>query len=381
MKPMIPASAIVGVGRTPQGTLPGSTALGLQIAAAKAALADSGLDKSEIDGLLTQPGTTAPEGIHNYLRLGEALGLSLRYGGSFAMGGATCLASLQMASHAVASGAARAVLCVFGDAARTGGSKFDRAAGWGDSWGIWGMFSAAANSAMTARRHMHEFGTESRHLGEVAIACRRHASLNPDAVMRTPMTLEQHLASRLIVDPLRLYDCCLISDGGVAFIVTTRERARDLRQRPVRVMGAAQAHSPETIGNPQWWYMPHQRVAIEQVYAQAGVSPADIDFGQIYDNFTISVIIWLEQAGFCGRGEGGPFVEGGRIQLGGELPVNTAGGNLSESYMQGWLHLVEAVRQLRGECGARQVADAEIGLVTGRGMTLNCSAAAVLGRE
>lgn len=372
-------TAIVGVGKTAQGTLPGATALGLQIAAVKAALVDSGLDKSEIDGLLTQPGSTASEGAYNYLRLGEALGLALRYGGSFAMGGATCLASLQMASHAVSSGAAKAVVCAFGDTARSGGWKFDRAAGWGDSWGIWGMFSAAANSAMTTRRHMHEFGTKSRQLGEVAIACRRHAALNPDAVMRTPLTMEAYHASRFIVAPLRLYDCCLISDGAAAFIVTTAERARDLRHRPVRIMGAAQAHSPETIGNPDWWYMPHQRLAIEQVYAQAGVGPADIDFGQIYDNFTISVIVWLEQAGFCNRGEGGPFVEGGRIQLGGELPVNTAGGNLSESYMQGWLHLVEAVRQLRGECGERQVPDAKIGLVTGRGMTLNCSAAAVLG--
>lgn len=372
--------AIVGIGKTAQGTLPGATALGLQIAAVKAALDDCGLDKSEIDGLLTQPGTTAPEGPYNYLRLGEALGLSLRYGGSFAMGGATCLASLQMASHAVSSGAAKAVVCTFSDTARTGGSKFDRAAGWGDSWGIWGMFSAAANSAMTARRHMHEFGTQNQQLGEVAIACRRHAALNPDAVMRAPLTMEDYLASRLIVAPLRLYDCCLISDGAAAFIVTTSERALDLRHRPIRIMGAAQAHSAETIGNPNWWYVPHQRVAMDQVYAQAGVGPDDIDFAEIYDNFTISVIVWLEQAGFCKTGEGGPFVEGGRIQLGGELPINTAGGNLSESYMQGWLHLVEAVAQLRGVCGARQVPNAEIGLVTGRGMTLNCSAAAVLGR-
>jgi acetyl-CoA acetyltransferase len=193
------------------------------------------------------------------------------------------------------------------------------------------------------------------------------------------MTMEDYHASRFIVEPLRLYDCCLISDGGAAFVVTTLERARDLRQPPIKIMAAAQAHNPETIGNPEWWYMPHQRLAIEQVYTQAGVGPADIDFAQLYDNFTISVIVWLEQAGFCRRGEGGSFVEGGRIQLGGELPVNTAGGNLSESYMQGWLHLVEAVKQLRAECGPRQVLGAKIGLVTCRGMTLNCSAAAILG--
>lgn len=377
---MRPQVAIVGVGATPQGKIPGSTALGLSIDAVRRALDDGGLDKSEVDGLLTQPGTTAPEGPRNFLRLGEVLGINPRYAGSLSMGGATGLVLLQQASLAIAAGAASTVVCVFGDAARTGGSRFAGAAGWGDSWGIWGMFSPAANSAMTARRHMHEYGTRSRQLAEVAVACRGHAALNPDAVMREPMTVEDHQASRLVVDPLRLYDCCLISDGGVAFVVTSLERARSLRRRPVAVLGTGQAHSAETIGNPEWWYVPHQQAAAEQAYAMAGVGPGDIDVAQLYDNFTISVIVWLEHAGFCKRGEGGAFVEGGRIRLGGQLPVNTAGGNLSESYMQGWLHIVEGVRQLRGEGGARQVEGAELCLVTGRGMTLNCAAASILGR-
>ncbi len=373
--------AIVGVGATPQGKLPTASPLGLQIEAVRLALADAGLDKRELDGLLTQPGTTAPEGGRNFLRLGEALGLSPTYTGSLSMGGATGLVLLQQAMLAISSGVATTVACVFGDTARTGGSRFSAAAGWGDSWGIWGMFSAAANSAMTARRHMHEYGTTSRQMAEVAVACRRHATLNPSAVMREPMTAEDHQDSRVVVDPLRLLDCCLISDGGVAFIVTSLERARRLRRRPVRVLGVGQAHSPETISNPEWWYVPHQQSAAEQAYRMAGVGPADIDVAQLYDNFTISVIVWLEHAGFCKRGEGGGFVEGGRIQLGGELPVNTAGGNLSESYMQGWLHIVEGVRQLRGEGAARQVDGAELCLVTGRGMTLNCAAAAVLARS
>lgn len=372
--------AIVGVGATPQGKLPGASPLGLQIDAVRLALADAGLDKRELDGLLTQPGTTAPEGGRNFLRLGEALGLRPTYTGSLSMGGATGLVLLQQAVLAISSGVATTVACVFGDTARTGGSRFAAAAGWGDSWGIWGMFSAAANSAMTARRHMHEYGTTSRQMAEVAVACRGHATLNESAVMREPMTAEDHQASRMVVDPLRLLDCCLISDGGVAFIVTSLERARQLRRRPVRVLGVGQAHSPETIGNPDWWYVPHQQSAAEQAFRMAGVGPADIDVAQLYDNFTISVIVWLEHAGFCKRGEGGGFVEGGRIRLGGDLPVNTAGGNLSESYMQGWLHIVEGVRQLRGDCAARQVEDAELCLVTGRGMTLNCAAAAVLAR-
>lgn len=373
--------AIVGVGATPQGKRPGQSPLGLQIDAVRLALADAGLDKRELDGLLTQPGTTAPEGARNFLRLGEALGLSPTYTGSLSMGGATGLVLLQQAMLAISSGVATTVACVFGDTARTGGSRFSAAAGWGDSWGIWGMFSAAANSAMTARRHMHEYGTTSRQMAEVAVACRIHAALNERAVMREPMTVEDHQASRMVIDPLRLLDCCLISDGGVAFIVTSLERARQLRRRPVRVLGVGQAHSPETISNPEWWYVPHQQTAAEQAYRMAGVGPADIDVAQLYDNFSISVIVWLEHAGFCKRGEGGAFVEGGRIRLGGDLPVNTAGGNLSESYMQGWLHIVEGVRQLRGEGEARQVDGAELCLVTGRGMTLNCAAAAVLARS
>lgn len=373
--------AIVGVGQSAQGKLPGSSALGLQIDAFCNALADSGLDRDQIDGLLTMPGTTSPEGAKNFLRLGEALGLHPRFSASLNMGGATCLIALQMAAMAVASGAANAVACVFGDAAKTGGSRFAGASGWGDSWGIWGMFSPTANSAMTTRRHMHEYGTTSSQLGEIAVSQRLHAGLNPNAVMRQPMTLQDYHASKLIVDPLRLLDCCLISDGGVAFVVTTLERARDLPNRPVHVLGWGQAHAPETIGNPEWWYMPHQKIAADQAYQMSGLSPADVDLAQIYDNYTISVLVWLEHAGFCARGEGGPFLENGRIRLGGQLPVNTGGGNLSESYMQGWLHLVEGVRQLRGTCEARQVNGAEVCLVTGRGMTLNCAATALIGAD
>jgi acetyl-CoA acetyltransferase len=374
-------AAIVGVGATAQGKRPGATAIGLQVEAVRRALADAGLERSEVDGLLTMPGTTSPEGPKNFLRLGEALGINPRWTGSLSMGGATGLVLLEQASLAIAAGKASVVVCAFGDAARSGGSRFSGAAGWGDSWGIWGMFAACANSAMTARRHMHEYGTTSRQLAEVAVACRGHAALNEAAVMREPITVEDHQASRPVVEPLRLLDCCLISDGGVAFVVTSLERARGLRKRPVRVLGTGQAHSAETIGNPEWWYVPHQAQAAAEAFATAGVSPQDIDVAQLYDNFTISVVVWLEHAGFCKRGEGGAFVEGGRIRLGGVLPVNTAGGNLSESYMQGWLHIVEGVRQLRGENGARQVRNAGLCLVTGRGMTLNCAAAAVLGRD
>ncbi|GAA0988410.1 thiolase family protein [Acrocarpospora macrocephala] len=370
--------AIVGVGATPQGKLPGSTSLSLAVDAFIDALADSGLAKDDIDGLLTFPGTTAPEQGLNYLRLGEELGMNPLLTGSLSMGGASAGSLVQMAAAAIQAGLATTVACVFGDAARTGGSRFGRASGWGDSWGIWGMFGAAANSALVASRHMALYGTTGEQLAEVAVACRYHASLNPAAVMRTPITVADHQASRWIVEPLRLLDCCLISDGGVCVIVTSMDRARDLRQPPVRIAGMGQAHTNQTLGSKDWLAVPHQRTAVHDAYRTAGVGPGDIDVAQLYDNFTISVLLWLEHAGFCAPGEGGSFVEGGRIRLGGELPVNTAGGNLSESYMEGWLHIVEGVRQIRGQAGVRQVPDAEVCLVTGRGMSLNCANAMIL---
>lgn len=370
--------AIVGVGATAQGKLAGSTAVGLGTDAFKRALDDSGLRKNQIDGLLTMPGATSPEGSLNYLRMGETLGIDPGYTGSMTMGGGSCGALLQNAAMAVEAGMADYVACIFADTARTGNYRFARAGGWGDSWGIWGMFGAAANSAISASRHMALYGTTSRHLGNVAVACRKHASMNPEAVMRERITIEDHQNSRFVVAPLHLLDCCLISDGGVCLILTSVERAKDLRQKPVLISGMGQAYTTQNMERENWWYVAHQKDALDRAYKMAGLGAKDIDVAQLYDNFTVSVILWLEHAGFCGAGEGGPFTEGGRIELGGQLPVNTAGGNLSESYMEGWLHAVEGVRQMRGECGERQVKGAQTCLVTGRGMTLNCANAMIL---
>jgi acetyl-CoA acetyltransferase len=363
------------------GKFPGVTSNQLAKEAFVNALNDAGIPKGEIDGLITMPGTTSPEGAKHYLALGELLGINPRIAWSISMGGATVGTLVTQAALAIEAGMASTVAVVFGDAAKTGGSRFGAAAGDDDSWGIWGMFGNAANSAIAASRHMAVYGTTSEQLGWVGVTMRKHAALNPNAIMREPFTIEDHQNSRMIVDPLHLLDCCLISDGAVAIIVTTPERARHNATHPVRIMGMGQSHSLQKLEKEDWWYMPHQKEAIYDAYRMAGVGPSDIDVAQLYDNFTISVLLWLEHAGFVAPGEAGPFVEGGeRISLGGELPVNTAGGNLSESYMQGWLHVVEGVRQMRGECGPRQVPGAEVTLVTGRGMTLNTSAALVLGR-
>lgn len=374
-------AAITGVGVSRQGKLPAESPNSLAAEAFVAALADAGMARDDIDGLLTMPGTTSPEGAKHYLALGEQLGVNPRWTGSLSMGGATAGVLIQMAALAVDAGMASTVACVFGDTAKTGGSRFNAAAGTeADSWGIWGMFGNAANSALGARRHMALYGTTSEQLGWVAVTMRHHASLNPDAIMRTPITIDDHQNSRMIVDPLRLLDCCIISDGAVVILVTSPQRARDAASTPVDLWGMGQGHTLEKLGRPDWWYLPHQADAISSTYRMAGVSPQDIDVAQLYDNFTVSVLFWLEHGGFVKQGEAGAFVEGGKnIGLGGLLPLNTAGGNLSESYMQGWLHVVEGVRQVRGESGPRQVEGAQLCLVTGRGMTLNTASSLILG--
>jgi acetyl-CoA acetyltransferase len=374
-------AAIVGVGATRQGRLPDETPLSLAAQAFSLALEDSGIDKSEVDGLLSQPGTTSVEGSKNYLNLGELLGVNPRFTGSMTLGGATGGALVQIAAMAISTGMASVVACIFADTARSGGSRFGAAAGGEESWGLWGMYSNAANSAMGFRRHMALYGSTSEQLGWIAVTCRAHASMNPNATMRDPITLADHQNSRLIVDPLRLLDCCLISDGAVAVIVASPERAKDCRAKPTYIWGMGQGHTLENLRCRDWWYLPHQRACVAAAYRMARVSPREIDVAQLYDNFTVAVLFWLEHAGFCEQGEAGPYVQGGdRIRLGGSgIPINTAGGNLSESYMQGWLHIVEGVRQIRGECGPRQVKDAELCLVTGRGMTLNTASCLILG--
>src|SRR3954447_964648 len=243
-------AAIAGVGASPQGKLPDETPLSLAHTALTAALEDAGLTKDDLDGLLTMPGTTVPEGPKHYLTLGGHLGINPALAGSLVMGGATAGALIQQAALAIDAGMASVVACVFADTARTGGSKFDAPAGRGDSWGIWGMFGNAANSALTAQRHMALYGTTSEQLGWVAVTCRRHASMNPEAVMREPITLADHQSSRAIVDPLKLLDCCLISDGAVAVIVTSSERAKSCRKGGVRLWGMGQGHTLQTFEHP-----------------------------------------------------------------------------------------------------------------------------------
>jgi acetyl-CoA acetyltransferase len=370
-------ACIVGIGETAYCRKPGSgmSEEGLQLKAAVAALQDAGLKGKEIDGILAFPNVGKSEAF------AASLGCeNLRFAATIHMGGAAPVASLRMAAIAVASGAANHVLIPGGWNGYSGArvrqtvtTDKNSIPGGAIAWDYYmpqGLTVPPQWYALMARRHMHEYGTTHEQLGAVALAMRKHAQLNPGALMcGRPLTMEQYMQSPMLADPYRINDCCLETDGAAAFIVTTVERARDLGKTPITIMGAAagQPCPADEITNRADFHQTGLTIAAPEAFRMAGIEPGDADFAQIYDCFTFEVIQQIEEAGFCARGEGGPFVENGGIELGGHLPINTHGGLLSEAHSLGLGHVVEAVKQLRGECGERQVKDAEIGVVTGWG--------------
>ena len=351
--------AVVGVGNTTFGRLPGHSAYDLGVWAFKEALADAGLKASDIDGLIVNR-------IPDYQRFGETVGIDPGFAAITPGQGRMSGASIETAVAAIAAGLATTVALVYGNNGRSAGAKYGGdgdgyGSGGAGQWFPYGMTSPGAVHAMMFREHMHRYGTTTRQLAEVGVAFRSHAALNPAAVMREPVTIDQHQASKFICDPLRLLDYCLINDGGVCIILTGAERARDLAKPPVYVRGFSQATrlKDSTFPPEDFWYEPLSKAARE-VYDMAGVAREDLDALMIYDNFSPTVLFSLEGFGFCKPGESGAFVEGGTLSLGGRWPSNTSGGHMSESYMQGWALNVEAVRQIRGECGHRQVRDAKL---------------------
>jgi acetyl-CoA acetyltransferase len=370
--------AVVGVGNTAVGKLPEMSDYGLQVEAAKRAMDDAGLKKPDIDGLITHSHLLGGVRVHHQ-RVAARLGIDTAFGVSVSTGGATSCLMIQLAAAAIDAGFCKTVLCVHGDKGltREGGDTHDADREFGPEYGL---FSAAALHAFGATRHMHEYGTTHDHLGAVAVAFRKHAQLNPAAQVRRPMTMQDYHNSRWIVWPYHLLDCCLRSDGAAAIIVTSEERARDLKRSPVYLMGMGRANNSRGpfYGNHMTELGAKESGA--RAFQMARITPADIDVAQIYDCFTYIALVTLEDYGFCKKGEGGPFVTGGRIELGGELPTNTSGGMLSEGYVEGMLQIVEAVRQLRGECGPRQVKDAEIAIVSGNGGNAVCHSTLILRR-
>jgi acetyl-CoA acetyltransferase len=356
------ACAIVGVGVTAQGRKLGIPERELRREALDLALADAGLRRPDIDGYIACHGGVVFEDLR-YLGLGPLFCWSL------ASGGATALSALIVARGVLALGQATHVALCYGFAP----SLFRSGSGIGGfGYGypeLFGMVGPSTSHALHAQRHMHLYGTTSAQLGVVAVTQRAYAALRPEALgYGHPITLEDHQRSRMICEPLRLLDCCRDTDGGVCVIVTTSQRARDLRAKPVRVLGTGTGHN---IRN--WYdksvYAHHDDIAPakERAFGEAGIGLDAVDVAALYDPFTISVIMQLEEYGFCGEGEGGPFVAAGETGPGGRIPTNTGGGQLSGYYATGFTAIVEAVRQLRGQAGATQIDGAEVALVSGHG--------------
>jgi acetyl-CoA acetyltransferase len=373
-------AAIVGIGTTRfyrRGGSGDTTDLELMCQATMVALDDAGLTVDDVDGFsLYQSG-------YDTGLLSQTLGLAeVRYSVSMTGGGGGSQGTVANAAAAIAAGYAEVILCV--KALKSGGiggrriglppARDGRAPAGGpdrDFLSPFGLMSPGQTFALMARKHMDKYGTTTRHFGEVAVATRFHASRNPAALYREPITLEDHENSRMISDPLRLLDFRLETDGGTAVLVTSAERARDLRQKPAYIMAAAQGGHGRWGQGIFWQQMPDEyyassghRPVAKRLYEMAGVGPQDIDVAEMYDHFTPLVLMQLEDYGFCKVGEGGHYVEDVGIKWGkSNMPVNTHGGNLSEVYLLGLTHTIEAVRQLRGT-STSQVADAEVALVT-----------------
>ncbi len=379
--------AIAGLGQTRMGKNfdhPGP--IGFAAEAVNLALEDAGLKRTDLDGLLVNPGLTWGDNAMASFSLQQAMGLSnLRLTATMNLGGATAAAMIMHAAQSIAAGMAEVVACVFSDAplrppAPDKSKGSGSAAAYGFARGVnaaYGLFGVNAHYAFVAQRHMHLYGTTNEHLGAIAVAERQWANLNPEAQFHdTPMSMADYNASRWVVEPFHLYDCCLVSNGGLAVIVTSAERAKDLKRPPVYILGMGQGHPG---GDPMETLVSGAPMAKKTAFKMANVTLDDVDFCEFYDCYTFTVLVTLEDYGYCKKGEGGAFVADGKIGPAGSLPVNTGGGQLSSFYMWGMTPVSEGIVQIRGDGGRRQVPKHEVGLVSGNGGILSTHSTLVLG--
>jgi acetyl-CoA C-acetyltransferase len=359
--------AVAGVYEHPTRYAPDKTAYQLHVESARGALADAGLGIRDVDGFFTSG--VGPIGV---MSLAQHLNLRPCHVDTQDIGGSSFVSHCLHAAAAIDAGLCTVALVTYGSTAAS--ERFAIGTGGGFMMSPADAYEApfgptiVGSYALVAQRHMHEYGTTSEQLAAIAVAMREHATRNPHAKYRDPITVEDVLASRLISSPLHLLDCCMISDGGGALVLTSAERARDLRARPAVILGGAEAVRHHGLGDRDLLDVA-ARQSGPLVFARVGLAPGDVDLCMIYDSYTITVLVTLEALGFCKPGEGGPFCADGRLRLGGALPTNTDGGGLSSNHpgMRGIFLVIEAVRQLRGERGDSQVADCEIALVHGTG--------------
>ncbi len=358
--------AVAGVGVSRFGRIEGTSTMGFTLEASKRAIEDCGIGRDEIDGVLVMMPAIMGEQHGWAARVAAYLGIEATFSSTMDMGGASAVGMVQTAAAAINAGYCKSVLCCFGTQNMPLGVMM---AVFGSHFQIpYGDVGAITFMGHLKRRQQHEFGWKDETYGRIAVTWRKHAAMNPDAQKKEPFTLEDYFKSKWVAEPLRLLDCCPVTDGGGACIVTSIERARDLKNPPAVILGAGQSHSSEII---RPWIGKGETFggtkAAEMAYRMAGITPADVDVAQFYDAFTPRVLHDLVAYGFCKPEDIDGFVAAGSLELTGSLPSNTAGGLISEGHLSGFGHVREAVRQIRGACGQRQVKDAEVSLCTGYG--------------
>jgi acetyl-CoA acetyltransferase len=373
------ASAIVGAATFGIGKMPGWEASDLAAVAARDALAQAGLTFGDVDGLFFCHGTDTLGG----LSFAQYLGMDPKIIDNSRTGGSAFQTYVELAAYLIDAGVIETALIAYGSNQASAAGKLVNTVLPNPHEAPYRPMNPFSSYALAASRHMHEYGTTKDQLGEVALAARKWAQLNPAAVARDPLSMDDYLAARMINDPFGKYDACLVTDGAAAIVMTRHERALDLVKDPVLVLGAAQATSHRDIASMPDLTVTAAKQSGAAAFATAGIAPADINVAMLYDAFTINTILFLEDLGFCPKGEGGAFVSDGGIAPGGRLAVNTNGGGLSCCHpgMYGLFTLVEAVEQLQGKCGDRQIADARYAVAHGNGGVLSSQATVVLGRS
>ncbi|MDY7548022.1 thiolase [Glaciimonas sp. CA11.2] len=377
--------AIVGIGQAGLGEAHGRTELEILAEAAHNAVRDAGLHMRDIDGICTASVNAVMWG----LPVAEYLGIQPKLIDSTMVGGSSFVSHMMPAAMALNAGICDAVLVCYGSTQRTGTigrAESGQARRILDPMPYESVYQPAmpiSAYALAAARHMHQYGTTREQLAEVAVSARKWAQLNPEAFMRDPLSIEDVLKSRMVADPLSVRDCCLVTDGAAAYVMVRADRAKHLAKKPVYMLGNASATWHRQISSMPDVTVTAAKESGERAFAMAGMTPSDIDVVELYDAFTINTILFLEDLGFCKKGEGGAFVANGGIAPGGRLAVNTNGGGLSCVHpgMYGMFITVEAVRQLRGEGGDRQIEGAQTAIVHANGGTLSAQATAILGTE